>query len=59
MADLNKSKKARESVIPSVPVVNMDAHVKLQQSQEEFLKWLDDCEKHSSEHDGYSYKKVR
>lgn len=59
MADTNKAKKARESVLPTVPAVNLEAHIKLQQSQEEFLKWLESCEANSAEHDGYSYKKVR
>mgnify|MGYP006171893149 CR=1 FL=1 len=37
----------------------MDQHLKLQQHQEEFLKWLEESERHEDDHDGYSYRKIR
>ncbi len=37
----------------------MDNFVRLQQSQEEFLLWLDESEKSHPELDRYNYKKIR
>jgi len=35
------------------------SHVKLQQVQDDFLKWLDSMEQKHPEQDRYAYKKVR
>ena len=53
----------RHNVI-TVPVVpsqaaSLEAHVKLQQHQEEFLAWLEAQEDQDEKGNGYSYRKIR
>lgn len=37
----------------------LDQHLKLQQHQEEFLKWLEENEHQTDAHDEYYYRKIR
>lgn len=63
MKDFSKqqanTKKLPSGVLPVVPLSSLETHVKLQQSQEEFLAWLDACEQRQADHDGYQFKKIR
>lgn len=57
---MRSERQAKQAVKPSpADLAGVENFVRLQESQEEFLKWLESSEKKNPELDRYSYKKVR
>ncbi len=57
-----KPRKDETSAIPTAlkNMAALEEHTRLQQSQEEFLLWLELAErKANDDHDGYNYKQIR
>jgi hypothetical protein len=54
----NNPSSANHSPLPAEPLVTLDNFVRLKESQQEFLAWLEATEQ-KAEIDGYTYRKIR
>jgi hypothetical protein len=60
MSGSQEPNKHLKSVKPVVPQSDkLEQFLKLQQSQEEFLAWLESSEKQRPDHDNFFFKKIR
>lgn len=55
----SRQKKVRHDDETVASLASLENHVRIQESQEEFLKWLETSEKKNPELDRFFYKKIR